>query len=428
MALESLSDNPVPRSLRIVVTEGADARRGGWHDDMLPGCCYAACVKITYVAHTRFPTERAHGHQIANVCAAMAALGHDVLLLAPTVRTPISQDPFTYYGIPPLFSIRRMQSFDALHARFVPEYIAFFLSMFSYRRVLRRFFHRHRPDLFYIRSTAVLRAVLATDVPVVLELHTLPRRKSRSFVRACNRCTAVVCLTTPMHRELLAWGVLPERLLVEGDAADVRLFDGVKPRETVRRELGVPDDRFLIGYAGQLASMGLTKGLPELIRALALLHERDVLFHAAIAGGPEQARQQLQSLLSKELRDSVSFVGMLPRREVPSFLAACDVLVYPAPRSSHAFYNRDTSPLKIFEYMAADRPIVAADLPPVRDILDESTAVMVPPGDPSGLADGIEDVWRNSDAAKARARLARSTVLKHTWEERMRRILSFMEQ
>jgi glycosyltransferase involved in cell wall biosynthesis len=99
------------------------------------------------------------------------------------------------------------------------------------------------------------------------------------------------------------------------------------------------------------------------------------------------------------------------------------VLVYPAPKTHHPYFLRDTSPLKIFEYMAAERPIISADLPPIRDVLDESTAYFFRPGDSADLARVIRHVMDNRAEAQQKAKAARAKVAHYTWEERMKRIL-----
>ncbi len=95
-------------------------------------------MKIAYVTHTRFPTEKANGVQIANVCHAMTRLGHEVTLLTPTVRNAIKDDPHAYYGLPRSFAVRKVDHFDALASPFIPGFFGFGLGMLFYRRALRR--------------------------------------------------------------------------------------------------------------------------------------------------------------------------------------------------------------------------------------------------------------------------------------------------
>ena len=126
--------------------------------------------------------------------------------------------------------------------------------------------------------------------------------------------------------------------------------------------------------------------------------------------------------LKKSLDSFVLFAGEIAPKDVPSSLAACDVLVMPFPDLLH--YRQNMSPLKMFEYMASGRPIIASDLPTVRDVLSEKTCIFCTPGDVQSLRDALEWVKANPEEAAARAAKAHELVKRHTWEERMKRILS----
>lgn len=205
---------------------------------------------------------------------------------------------------------------------------------------------------------------------------------------------------------------------MEADAVDIDRFKNAAPMKYEDIPLGMS----LVGYAGQLESMGLSKGIPELLDALGILVQRlHREMHVVIAGPPLGLSHPLECRIRQT--PYVTFVGLLSHEIVPAFLTSCDILVYPAPSSRHPFYVRDTSPLKIFEYMAAGKPIVTADLPPIRDVLDESTAFFCRPGDPEDLARAIIEVLDHPEEARKRAEVARKKVEHYTWEKRMARIM-----
>ncbi len=381
-------------------------------------------MKILYVGHTRFPTEKAHGRQIAEVCGAMAGLGHAVTLVTPGVRTPITETPFTYYGIPQNFSWKRTESFDALHHPFIPQFLAFMIGIHSFRRTLRSFLSGNQFDLLYCRSHVVLPVLLASKIPTIIELHTLPHSGKRSFVNLCNRCARVVCLTTPMRDELVSLGVHADHIVVEGDAVRFSELRSVPPlTELKERFVSSP----VIGYVGSLvARNSLEKGVGELIRAFAIMKGWGISFRGLIVGGPDSWKKRYEEDAGRLglSGDIIIFTGHVPASSVSSFLQKCDLLVYPAPASRHPYFLRDTSPLKIFEYMAAGKPIVTADLPPIHDVLDSTTATFFRPGDPKDLAESIRRVLAEPDVSHAKAARARARVEQHTWERRMERILA----
>lgn len=382
-------------------------------------------MKIAYVTHTRFPTEKAHGVQIAHVCHALAELGHGVTLIQPTVWNAIQEDPFTYYGLPPSFAIQKLEHFDAQKARFIPGPLRFAVNMWLYRRALRQEGALERFDILYCRNFLILPPLLHGGRKVIFEIHSLPRFGKKIFASQCNRCAAVVCLTSLMRDELVSWGVDPKRILVEGDSVDLSRFTINSSKPEAKKKYGLPADIPVLGYAGSLVTRDIEKGVRHIIEAAAVLKKRNIRVFTWIVGGPmsqvtmyrEQATEQ--GLPSEDIR----FEGVKPSQEIPKILRACDVLVYPAPASTNPYFQRDTSPLKLFEYMAAGIPIVCADLPPLRDVVDESCVTFCTPGDGTSLADAVERVLLNPEEAAKKASISAEKVKHHTWIKRMERIL-----
>lgn len=380
-------------------------------------------MRIAYCTNVRLPSERAHGHQIAQVCDAMDALGHTVSVFAPYRRNPVKEEYHAYYGARPGVTLRTLGSFDPINRAWLPGVTGLWTLNALLRPAYRKALRKSDFDLLYTRVPALLPALLPTGIPVVIELHSLPRLGRRRFLRHLARCRLVVCLTSAMKKELIAMGADASQVIVEGDAFDPALFANVPAKEEARKRFDLPAGVPVIGYAGQLRSMGLSKGIPELLGALQLLQERGARFRAVIAGGPASAQKEFEASLSPELASFVRFTGFIDHKEVPVLLSACDVLVYPAPKSDHPFYNRDTSPLKLFEYMAAGRAIVCAELFPLRDVIDESVVRFCEPGSAESLAQALQSVISDPALAAGQAARALAASRRHTWLERMRRVM-----
>jgi glycosyltransferase involved in cell wall biosynthesis len=380
-------------------------------------------MHIAYCTNVRLPSERAHGHQIAQVCSALAKQGHAVTVFTPFRRNPIKETFREYYGVSSDISVQYLGTFDPINRFWLPGILGLYalntLLNAEYKKVLRSMDF----DLLYTREPALLETLLATGIPVIVELHRLPSRSIRTFIKHCRRCRLVVCLTSVMKAELIRLGGDPANIIVEGDAYDASLFAHAVSKKEAHTKLHIDQDRPVIVYTGQLVSMGLSKGIPELLAALRILHEKNVPFQALIAGGPESAKIEFSSSLSESMQSMVTFLGSIAHTDVPNVLAAGDVLIYPAPKSNHPFYNRDTSPLKLFEYMAAHRPIVCADLPPLRDIINQEIVTLCEPGNPQALADAIEWVIKHPEEADEMAEKAHTQGKSHTWDARMKRVM-----
>lgn len=163
--------------------------------------------------------------------------------------------------------------------------------------------------------------------------------------------------------------------------------------QALRAELGIGPDTPMVVYSGTFEPY---QGLPELMAAIPRVLEAHPHTVFVLVGGRNDQAAALASESAELLRrGSVRIVRRQPRDRMPAFLAAADVLV-----SSRAFGAN--LPLKVFDYLAAGRPIVATDIPAHRAALDDGCAVLVPPT-AAALAEGISRVL--SDPAEA-ARLA----------------------
>jgi glycosyltransferase involved in cell wall biosynthesis len=173
----------------------------------------------------------------------------------------------------------------------------------------------------------------------------------------------------------------------------------------------------IAGYAGHLYPW---KGVDVFITALARVPGLRGLI---VGGHPQEAdRQRIERTAEAcGVSDRLTITGLVPPGEVRRALAPATMLVL--PNTASAISERYTSPLKLFEYLAAGRPIVASDLPAFREILtDGETAVLVRPGDVDALAGALQRVA--SDAALA-ARLGAAALAlapRYSWEARAARI------
>jgi glycosyltransferase involved in cell wall biosynthesis len=187
--------------------------------------------------------------------------------------------------------------------------------------------------------------------------------------------------------------------------------DGVRLDAT--RTVSAPAAPPIVGYAGHLYAW---KGVDVLLEALT----RVPAVHGLIIGGHEQepdlarARDRAQHL---GLTSRVEFTGQVPPRAVAGLLERAGILVL--PNLATAISTRFTSPLKMFEYMAAGRPIVASDLPAIREVLEhERNALLVPPGDGAALASGIQRLLDDPALAARLARTAFEDVGAFGWDRR----------
>ncbi len=173
---------------------------------------------------------------------------------------------------------------------------------------------------------------------------------------------------------------------------------GSTGRSTLRRDLGIAADAPLILYSGTFEPY---QGLDLLVGALNRLRETHPRAVCVLIGALEGGHDVLP-IQSAELRRSgmLRVMNRQPRSAIPSLLAEADVLVSPRAWGSNL-------PLKVFDYLAAGRPIVATDIPTHRTVLDEDRAILVAPtGD--AIAAGIAAALDDRSGAEAMATRART--------------------
>jgi glycosyltransferase involved in cell wall biosynthesis len=169
----------------------------------------------------------------------------------------------------------------------------------------------------------------------------------------------------------------------------------------------------------------MEKGIPELVEAMKDLSSVNGAEPLLLCvGGPMDAVPTYLELARRIgiPQDRLRFVDRVPNTEVPYWIRSCDVATIPWTWTEFSAYF--TSPLKLFEYMAAVVPILATDLPSIREVLRHGeNAWLVPPGDPKALAEGIRHLLENPDLAERLAQQARKDVRQYTWKRRAAVIL-----
>jgi len=120
--------------------------------------------------------------------------------------------------------------------------------------------------------------------------------------------------------------------------------------------------------------------------------------------------------------ENVDFTGFVQPSDIPTYQVAADVLVAPYTEESRPW----VSPLKLFEYMAARRPIVASDREVLREVLtDGQNATIFEKGNANALREALASVLRSNSLQQTLVANAQETVDKYTWHNRAQRILDW---
>jgi glycosyltransferase involved in cell wall biosynthesis len=201
------------------------------------------------------------------------------------------------------------------------------------------------------------------------------------------------------RRHLIQQGLEERRISVMRNAIEEDSFldpysgSAQQTRQALRQELGLRDE-FVLLYAGTL---GMAHGLETILLAAARLRERGEVTFLVMGEGAE--REQLLAR-SRELRlTNVRYLGKQPRDKVPAYLMAADACLVPLRRSE---VFKTAIPSKMFEAMAAGRPVILGVEGEAKEILlGAGAGIAVPPDDSEALADAILRLRQNAELARA---------------------------
>lgn len=353
------------------------------------------------------------------MCQAMGRLGHAVTLFLPRERAEASPaEARAYYGVEPNFDIVRLPRGEWRGGS----------AVFQFRSLLAA--HLGRDDICYARGRDFLApaAALALGRRAVFEVHGLPAspREAAALLRLARSPRARLVAISHALRERYVGLSSQFRILVAPDGVDVRRFTPPLSKADARRMCGLPPDRTLIVYVGGLYA---GRGLEDLFAAMRGLETDTRGPLLIVVGGRDEGEVARFRALAQESGAQAIFTGYRPPADVPKYLFAADVLAMPYSARLETAGGEDTagwmSPLKMFEYLAAGRPIVATDLPALREVLrHESNALLAAPGSVESLREQMRRALADESLARRIAGQARADAEAYTWEKRAERILA----
>ncbi len=384
-------------------------------------------LHLIYLSTARIPSEKAHTYQILKMGEAFTQKGASVTLLHQRRKKHSLEEKagnlFDYYGITSPFIIKQLSCCDWNWMGRINQRIQFYWRMISYLWVVAFFitYHRRSIDVIYCRdrfSIPLLAGIkMLSHFKLFYEAHEFPSAFPQAHIRLLKKMNGVIAVNEILRQKFLAAGFPAKKILVAHDGVDHKAiaFFRTRSRKILDKEKPVR-----LCYTGHLYPW---KGCKTLVRAMDFLPGN---FHLTIVGGTREDLEDLKEKTRSGNLHTVDYRGYVPPGEVPTHLAASDILVIPNSGSS-PMSSLYTSPLKLFEYMASGRPMVASRVPSLCEILkDGGNAVLVEPDNPRELAAGIMRVARDQALANAIAEQALIDVEQYTWGKRAEKIIEFM--
>lgn len=256
----------------------------------------------------------------------------------------------------------------------------------------------------------------------LLTLKSLARSMEEVLFRGAD---AIVAVSDGVREYALGKGTLPAKVHVIPNAVDTDLFAPRKSesKETLRREFHLPEGKFLVGFSGSLKNW---HGIEVLIDAMRILRSISSDFHLLIVGtGP------LRPWVEKAAREEgfgqgITITGEVPHDEIPRWIGTVDIAVAPYLEIPQFYF----SPLKLSEYMAMAKPVVASRLGQLEEMIEDGeSGILCAPGNSRDLAEKIEFLRSHPAIMRRIGDGARKRVLERgSWKQNAREILRIVEE
>lgn len=391
-------------------------------------------MKVAYVINARIPSNNGHAIHAVRMCEGFQQAGHNTTLYCADRRqydkNIADSSVFDYYNITERFNFKKLPYLDMIQLYNIDERLArlpVIVSNVLFAILAVIVVWRSENDICLTRDWTVAYLLTVLGFPTIFEIHKVegaafsPRgQKAIASISRKPSFVGLITLTESVAEDISVLGVPDKKIYIIPDAVNLRHYEDPKTKEEARHHLDLSINNQLIVYTG---SCHPGKGARVLANISDQLKDATVL----IIGGSDRELQSMEKLLEERNISNAKLVGRVSPTRVRYYQWAADVLVVPPTKdeSDRKHHPNATSPLKMFEYMAAGRPIVASKLPGISSVLThEEDALLVPPGDESRLVEAINRVLKNQQLANKLSTSARENVTNYTWSKRAERIVS----
>jgi len=371
-------------------------------------------LKIVYVGSPPLLTRGASAIHMFKMCSAFAQLGHDITLYLPPYDTSV--DIYSYYGVSKNFRIKTIAS-----TKNIIRQVIHGLSCAIY-------FVIKRPGADIVITRNIIFTFFSTvflGVPTIYDAHHPLVNKAAEFMfdnfKGSKSLIRFTTNSMGLAEYYLKAGLPSDKLLVLHNGVDLHKYKKGKSKEQARKLTGLDTDKQTILYSGNIYK---GRGIEQLIEVAARMKETQFV----IVGGEKADIDYYEDIVKEKNIGNFRFLGFVDQDKVINYLYSADVLVMPYGKSmtikSGTVAADFTSPIKLFEYMASKRVIVASKINSVMEILrDNENAILVEPDDVKSLEKGIKKALNHLSQSDNIALQAFKDVAEYTWTRRAQKMI-----
>jgi len=376
-------------------------------------------MNIVAIAGSTIPSDTANSIQVMKACSALVQLGHNFTLIVPDVSQVTSHksnvDLKSHYGLQQDFPIEWLAASNR--------------RLFTWQAVQRA--RVLKPDLLYTWFPQSAVFGLLYKIPTIFEIHIQPTgilgpawHRAFANLRGRKRLVSITQALIDVLDRDYNMRLNSDEVLIAPNGVDLERFAALPSTpELARQKLTFPLTPTVMCtghlYAGRGADLflALAKSIPQA--------------HFVWVGGRPADVAAWKAKAESQNISNLTFTGFIPNQNLPLYQSAADILLMPYSRSimgssGTADSASVASPMKMFEYMAAGRAIVTADLPVIREVLNEKNAIFCEPDEIGDWRLEIEKLLADESRKVELGKRAKEDVAGYTWLARAEKIMGGM--
>lgn len=398
-------------------------------------------MKIAAIASGHIPSQWAHSITTMKMANAFYRLGYEVEVL--TVERFFERrqrqkvkDIYKFYGISDGIKISYFKDKSLFYFRGV-IFLKYFLSFFEKisnniirfildpEKKISKYCKKNNIDLCYCRTYRAAYYNIKNNLPTVIESHT-PNVKYPDLQRLIKLSSSeyfkgLVTISEILKKKFIKAGIPASKILVIQDGVDVDSFKNLLSKKEIRKTLGISNNKKIIVYCGSLFP---DKGIEYVL--LVAKNIPEVVF--LLVGGHESQIKMWKNIARTKKVNNLQFEGFVGNRDVPLYLKAADALIMPykTVKKTKIMDINTTSPLKLFEYMAAKRPIVSINISAIsRTVTNYEDVLLAEPDNIQQLTEFVRLILSDRNLAMRLADSAYGKIHCYDWKNRCRRIIDW---
>lgn len=363
---------------------------------------------------------------IQEFTATLKALGKDVFIVSVNDDAHTNELGVKIYAIIP----------SRIHL--MPFEVKEMFYNFRFYNELKNIVKTEHPDILHERYSLFnysgVKFAKKTRIPIVLEVNApliyerntygklrfyhIAKRIEKKIFHGAN---AIVVVSAILKKYIMEIGVPEDKVHVVPNGVDISKFNPKINGDEIRKRYKL-DKKIIVGFTGSLKPW---HGVDSLIKIVQSTIKRNPDLHFLFVGTGPLEESLKQYVLTNNLMADVTFTGGLPFQDIPKYIGAMDIAVAPYPKLDNFYY----SPIKIFEYMASGKPVIASKIGQIENIIEHNkTGILVEPGNIDELTDNILKLSCDNDLRKKLGENAFEKVKsEYTWEKNAERILDIYE-